>query len=281
MANGDVVSGVWEWAAPETKLYAGTANYKAVFVPAEDGFSIVKTNVEVTVSAAQQTLTSDYPNSDNLCTFYAGPGLEMKALVSSNLDVLPVFSIIEDEGEAYVEGTVLYSPEAGFVTVQAQYPGVDVNGDGINEYNAGSVEVHTKFTTVPMYRMYDPNAGEHFYTGSEVERDTLVVAGWNYEGVGFNYPALGAPVYRLYNSVSGDHLYTMDQAEIDQLVAGDWNIEGVAFNSAAESEVPQYRLWNPNAVRGAWHFTSDEGERNVLLEAGWQDQGIGWYSTMK
>jgi len=176
---------------------------------------------------------------------------------------------------------VLYSPDAGFVTVEAQFPGVDVNGDGTHEYAPGSVEIHTKFTTVPMFRMYDPNAGEHFYTGSELERDTLVTEGWNYEGVGFNYPAIGAPVYRLYNPVSGDHLYTMDEAEIAQKTAGDWHVEGVAFNSAPDTEVAQYRLWNPNAVRGAWHFTSDAGERAMLISVGWQDQGIGWYSTLK
>ena len=138
--------------------------------------------------------------------------------------------------------------------------------------------------TVPMFRMYDPNGGEHFYTGSEEERDILVAEGWNYEGVGFNFPAAGAPVYRLYDRYgSGDHLYTMDQAEIDYLIADGWEMEGVAFNSAGEDEVPQYRLYNPNAhlngTRGAWHFTSSEEERDFLIGLGWQYQGIGWYST--
>ncbi len=135
--------------------------------------------------------------------------------------------------------------------------------------------------SVPMFRMYDPNSGEHFYTGSERERDFLVTNGWNYEGVAFNFPVIGDPVYRLYNTVTGDHLYTMDLEEREELLAEGWNDEGVAFNSATDDCVPQYRLWNPNAVRGAWHFTGSEKERDFLLGLGWQYQGIGWYSMLE
>ena len=135
-----------------------------------------------------------------------------------------------------------------------------------------------------MFRMYDPNGGEHFYTGSEDEKNILIAAGWNYEGVGFNFHAAGAPVYRLYDRYdSGDHLYTMDQEEIDRLLADGWEMEGVAFNSAGENEVAQYRLYNPNAhlngTRGAWHFTSSVDERDHLMSLGWEYQGIGWYSS--
>ena len=131
-----------------------------------------------------------------------------------------------------------------------------------------------------MFRMYDPNSGEHFYTGSTEERDNLVAAGWNYEGVGFTFPKnAGYPVYRLYEPVYGEHLYTMDVKEKDMLIAQGWNYEGIAFNSASEYEVVQYRLHNPNENRGAYHFTGSEEERQNLIRAGWEDQGIGWYSA--
>ncbi|MBR0377753.1 MAG: hypothetical protein IJI04_04980 [Lachnospiraceae bacterium] len=41
--------------------------------------------------------------------------------------------------------------------------------------------------TVPMYRLYNPNArsGYHFFTGSKGERDGLVKAGWRDENIGF------------------------------------------------------------------------------------------------
>jgi hypothetical protein len=73
---------------------------------------------------------------------------------------------------------------------------------------------------VDMYRMYDPNSGEHFYTGSQEEKNNLIAAGWNYEGIGFTFPlTTGDPVYRLYDPVTGEHLYTMDVAEVNELMA--------------------------------------------------------------
>ncbi|MBP3324630.1 MAG: hypothetical protein J6M16_10590 [Clostridia bacterium] len=135
--------------------------------------------------------------------------------------------------------------------------------------------------SVPMYRMYDPNSGEHFYTGSTDERDFLVNAGWHYEGVGFNFPVAGRPVHRLYEPITGEHLYTMDEAEKAKLIEEGWKYEGVAFNSGGDDEVAQYRLHNPNSTRGAYHFTGSEEERDILINAGWEYQGIGWYSCKR
>ena len=70
----------------------------------------------------------------------------------------------------------------------------------------------------------------------------------------------------------------MDPAEKNYLAANGWNVEGIAFNSCPKMEVPQYRLWNPNARVGAYHFTASLEERATLLAAGWVDQGIGFYS---
>ena len=138
-------------------------------------------------------------------------------------------------------------------------------------------------TVMHMFRMYDPNSGEHFYTGSEVERENLVAAGWNYEGVGFTFSrTTGAPVYRLYDRYNTfEHLYTMDEAEKNKLIAQGWELEGIAFNSAYDTEVPQYRLHNPNETRGAYHFTASEEERDALIAAGWEYEGIGFYSSWK
>ena len=133
--------------------------------------------------------------------------------------------------------------------------------------------------THSMYRMFNPNTGEHFYTGSMEERKMLEAAGWKYEGVGFTFPAsTGLPVYRLFQPSTGEHLYTMDEAEKETLMAQGWNMEGVAFNSGNENEVPQYRLYNPNVTVGAYHFTASLEERDALLAVGWQDQGIGFYT---
>jgi hypothetical protein len=133
-----------------------------------------------------------------------------------------------------------------------------------------------------MFRMYNPNTGEHFYTGSEVERENLIVAGWKYEGVGFTFPAnTGAPVHRLFQPSTGEHLYTMSENEKNTLMAQGWNYEGIAFNSAYDTEAVQHRLHNPNATVGAYHFTFSQEEMQSLMAAGWEYQGIGWYSCWK
>ena len=164
-------------------------------------------------------------------------------------------------------------------TIQAK--GHTYSNDKDATCNVCGAEREIAAKSVPMYRMYDPNSGEHFYTGSTVERDFLMKAGWSYEGVGFNFPKEGKPVYRLYEPVHGEHLYTMDEAERAKLIYWGWNDEGVAFNSAGEDEVPQYRLHNPNAKRGGYHFTGSVDERNQLISIGWIYEGIGWYSCAK
>lgn len=39
--------------------------------------------------------------------------------------------------------------------------------------------------TQPMYRLYNPNSGEHFYTKNGAERDMLVGLDWRSEGTGW------------------------------------------------------------------------------------------------
>ena len=142
-------------------------------------------------------------------------------------------------------------------------------------------EVNTKIETTPMYRLYNPNSGEHFYTGSVEERDMLDAAGWNYEGVAWNAPiSVGDPVYRVFNPNSGDHHFTMSWEEVQNLVAVGWIYENVAWNSAAPGNVPQYRLYNPNADVGSHHYTSSTEESDMLVAAGWILEGIGWFGML-
>ena len=138
--------------------------------------------------------------------------------------------------------------------------------------------VPEKVETTPMYRLYNPNSGEHFYTGSTEERDNLITAGWNYEGIAWNAPTkTGTPVYRLFNPNSGDHHYTMSEEERDNLVNVGWQYEGVCWNSASADNLPQYRLYNPNADCGSHHYTGSTEERDFLVSVGWIYEGIGWF----
>ncbi|MBR4457198.1 MAG: hypothetical protein IKS32_13425 [Solobacterium sp.] len=160
-------------------------------------------------------------------------------------------------------------------------PGFTVNG---TKYEKDLIlRVYTnKAEPLPeaeLYRMYNPNTGEHFFTANAKERDILKEAGWKYEGVAFHtYQTGEVPVYRLYNPVAGDHHYTTSEAEAENLKKAGWSQEGIAFY-ANKSGVAMYRLYNPNAETGAHHYTSSKEEKEMLEKAGWKYEGIGFYVT--
>ncbi|WP_206430769.1 hypothetical protein [Bifidobacterium goeldii] len=150
--------------------------------------------------------------------------------------------------------------------------------DGNTDSNANNS--YDSANTAPMYRLYNPNSGEHFYTANEGERENLLYDHWQYEGIGWIAPKKSKrPVYRLYNPNAGDHHYTTSKYERDVLVEAGWNDEGIGWYSDDEKRVPLYRQYNPNARAGAHNYTTSAGERSMLVAAGWNDEGIGWYAV--
>ena len=156
-------------------------------------------------------------------------------------------------------------------------------GDVVEPVLKGGVPTTPVITdegTIPMYRMYNPYTGEHFYTSNYSEVVYLGQIGWQYEDVAWNAPLDGGePVYRLYNPFTGDHHYTLDIGERDYLDGIGWNYEGVAWNSGADSGTPVYRLFNPFLSIGSHHYTTSLNERDYLLANGWLDEGIAWYAA--
>lgn len=136
-----------------------------------------------------------------------------------------------------------------------------------------------KADTIEMHRLYNPNSGEHFYTGSEGEFRYLVQIGWDDEGMGWIAPEKSnTPVYRLYNPNAGDHHYTSSAAERDHLVSVGWKYEQIGWYSDDDESVPLYRQYNPNAKQaGAHNYTTSLAENNFLVSRGWKAEGIGWY----
>ena len=129
-----------------------------------------------------------------------------------------------------------------------------------------------------MFRMYNPNSGEHFYTSNASERNHLIAAGWRFEGEGWAAPIYSnKPVYRLYNANAGDHHYTTSANERDTLVAVGWKYEGIGWYSAESNGKPLYRQYNPNAIAGSHNYTTNKGENDHLVTVGWRAEGIGWY----
>ncbi len=134
--------------------------------------------------------------------------------------------------------------------------------------------------SINMFRLYNPNSGEHFYTSSTGERDHLVSLGWNYEGVGWIAPKTSnTPVYRLYNPYGGEHHYTTSLAERNMLINAGWNDEGIGWYSDDARTVPLYRQYNPNAFANNHNYTTSSSENDWLVSLGWRAEGIGWYGV--
>lgn len=131
----------------------------------------------------------------------------------------------------------------------------------------------------PVYRLYNVNTGEHFYTTNEVEYEYLQANGWSDEGIGWYGSNSGEPVYRLYNpnATGGDHYYTLSRGEAEFLIAQGWSIDNnwsPAFYSSGSTNL--YVAYNPNAQSGAHNYTTNGMEQNVLLNSGWMFGEVAW-----
>lgn len=130
----------------------------------------------------------------------------------------------------------------------------------------------------PVYRVYNPNTGEHFYTAEFKEAEYLVGLGWISEGAAWTVGTSGVAVYRLQNPNTGEHHYTTNETERNALVSAGWKYENIAWYSPASSDKPVYRLYNPNKTNFNHHYTVSEKEKNYLVGLGWRDEGVAWYS---
>ena len=125
-----------------------------------------------------------------------------------------------------------------------------------------------------VYRLYNPNSGEHFFTVDYGEAKGLAKVGWRSEGVGWMSPKAGDPVWRLFNANAGDHHYTSSADEKASLVEHGWLSEGMAFRSGGGS--PVYRLYNQHAATGAHMLTTSVDEVAGLVRHGWRFEGVSF-----
>ena len=136
---------------------------------------------------------------------------------------------------------------------------------------------------IPIYRLYNPDNGEHLYTSDAHESEVLhKYYGWGYEGIAWYCAESGTPVYRLYNSGLCNHLYTTDTNEINFLMSmpdTEWTMDNngqPVFYSFGE--VPIFRLYN-EGLQGMHHLTTDKNEYNTLAGIGWNKEGIAFFAA--
>lgn len=173
---------------------------------------------------------------------------------------------------------------------------VIVENDGATSVNGGAIQDarisktyadsslnfkrEKKAAASAMYRVYNPNSGEHFYTADTAERDNLISLGWKDESTAWYAPETsGTPVYRLYNPNAGEHHYTTSADERDSLVKAGWKDEGTGWYSDDAKGVTIYRLYNPNEYANNHHYTADAAEKDNLVSLGWKYEGECWYGV--
>lgn len=125
-----------------------------------------------------------------------------------------------------------------------------------------------------VFRLYNPNTGFHHYTTDAGEKDSLMGAGWRFEGEAWRAKASQRhAVYRMYNPGNGDHLLTTGYGEAKALEKAGWKYEGVPF-FASDDGVEVYRMYNPNS--GEHFFTASLSEAESLQGAGWKREGVAF-----
>lgn len=220
-------------------------------------------------------LTTNITEYNNLvATGWAAGGIDFYADPPGSNDGFPVYRLYNPSTEQhYWTGSA--QEEASMVQNGWTSEGVPFN----------SIDLVRQETPPPsgdnlVYRFYIPQTYSHFWTTDLGERDQMIAAGYDYEGVAWysSTNSSDTPVYRLYAPSIRQHLYTTDISEVNRLVAsGGWQNEGVdQYVTMTPNSSPVYRLYAPSL--GVHMFTADPNERAVLLASGhWNDEGVGWY----
>jgi len=176
------------------------------------------------------------------------------------------FTMTADPGSHLAELRV----DGSLVPTSASYTFTNVQAD----HTISALFVSDRM--LPIFRFYNLRNGSHFFTASQVERDTVVATWpdvWAYEGVAYSVNldnvANVDPLYRFYNRTRSTHFYTASVAERDMVIAtwpGVFTYEGIAYNVSAvpaPKTMEVYRFYN---VRSGSHFyTTSVAERDNVI----------------
>jgi|SRR5579863_967836 len=153
--------------------------------------------------------------------------------------------------------------------------------DMANDERAQCVDETHTVTTVPLYRLYNPPAEDHFYTTDALERQRFLAQG-NYHSEGtiaWIYSEMRSgtkPLYRLYDGT--DHFYTTSVEEIERAFAQGYRSEGqigFVLSSQESNTVPLYRLRHPQT--GDHFYTISGAEATASTKVGFVREGIVGY----
>lgn len=229
----------------------------------------------VTVSSGNLLTTSANEYNTLRTQGYTGNGIVFYADPAGSNSGYPVYRLAGPRGHVFT------SSEEQRAVFQSQ--GYTYEGVAFTALSPVMQETAAPAGQALVYRFGGMPQGRHFWTKDLYERDSMIMAGYVYEGVAWRVYAgtnTGTPVYRLSTPVLQKHLYTPDAYEKDVLSSSrDWNYEGVAWNTnkSAPNGSPVYRLYLKHNYEN--FMTTDAYERSVLIGSGVAiDEGIAWYS---
>ena len=141
-----------------------------------------------------------------------------------------------------------------------------------------------------LYRVYNPNNGDHYFTTDKNEYEALVAMGWQAEGVRYQVVninvnvtdddankdrlhAFGTEIWSVYNPNTGEHLLT-EEGEADALAQVGWIKEDPKFYTVQNGSESVVRVYNPN-TNGPAHLYTDASEANGLAKIGWSIDNNG------
>ena len=135
----------------------------------------------------------------------------------------------------------------------------------------------TQKDAITMYRLYNRNSGEHFYTSDVEERNGLKTLGWEFEGIAWYAPSTSStPVYRLYNpnAATGSHNYTSDVTENNTLGTLGWNLEGIGWYGVSVNCPPESLVNEITRTMNTFESAMRNGAANNRDLTGLHDQGM-------
>ncbi|MFW5847143.1 MAG: hypothetical protein ACOCUU_03230, partial [Nanoarchaeota archaeon] len=95
----------------------------------------------------------------------------------------------------------------------------------------GSIKFENCSQLTPLYRFYNSEIENHFYTISESAKNNLENTDYSYDWIaGYVYPNQvqgTTPLYRFYNSEIENHFYTTSESEKNNLENTDYSYEGI------------------------------------------------------
>ncbi len=242
--------------------YSQSDRYSGLYEAKKVGYDTAKVDTPCNIDCSSGVRTCLAYAGYDVGDFYTGNEYDVIMSTGAFEDVTDEFD--HATGEGLYSGDILVSKKKGHTVIVTE--GKDPRPKPtIEPCPVGEGET-------AVYRMYNPDHGEHLLTASYEEAVILLGMGWKPEGVAFITPKESEiPVFRMY---ADKHIFITDIQELHSLVEHKWQFEGIAFHASDSLGIKVYRLYNPN--NGDHLYTASEEEKNSLVAAGWSDEGVAF-----